>query len=293
MDEKEQLVRLGELLIEEGVITHEELTRALEESGKTGSLLAKALLAGAHVRREDLAMFLARTFSVPKFSLKDFPLDPEMANLVPAETARKHEMVPLARLGSILCVGKANYYNKAAVIELRRLTGLKVKVLLCAEDEVAAAIERLYAAPQPRPLVAPQPVLVGQVIPPYQPTKIPPPQPTIASPTPIAAPVAPAPAVTPAAATAPTKRLSPPTLPAQPAAVASSPTCSQPAPAHLSAFHSRAQSLLIAALGSSLQAIQIATENTPTLKELSEKRPDQVLQVIASSLGTLSAVKIR
>ncbi len=279
MAEKEQLHRLGELLIEEGILTQEELARALEESGKAGTQLASVLMGSSHIRREDLAAFLAKDFSIPKFSLKDFPIDPELAKLVPIEPARKHEMVPLAKLGSIICIGKSNYYNRAAVIELRKLTGLKVKVLLCPENEVTAAIERLYAraAPQPRPVAAAPPVSI------LQPTPAPP----AAVPAPVPRVPSPAPAVQPAAvAQAPTRpQPAAPTPVPAPAAVH--------APATIALQDASMLESLVATLGALYPAIQINVENYTALKELVEKRPDQALQAIAASVGPLPAIRIR
>ncbi|MDQ7781165.1 MAG: hypothetical protein RDV41_15835, partial [Planctomycetota bacterium] len=205
MADKQQLVRLGELLIEEGAITQEELARALDEGGPAASPLREALHVGTHVRREDLAAALANNFAIPKMeSIKELKLDPELAKLVPVESARKHEMVPLARLGHILCVGKANYYNRAAVIELRKATGLKIKVVLCPEEQVAAAIERLYgsvkAAPEQAPMVTP---LVAQ---PAQPAaSIPVPAPMVTPVAPQKPAVADSPLSVPAAASAPVR----------------------------------------------------------------------------------------
>ncbi len=263
MGEKEQLHRLGELLIEEGAITQDELVKALEESGRAAGPLASALSSSSHVKREELAALLARTFSIPKFSLKDFPVDPEAVKLVPLENARKHEMVPLARLGSILCIGKANYYNRAAVIELRKLTGLKVKVLLCPEDEVAAAIERAYAghAPQLTPVPAePRPVQVPR-----------------AAPTPVPPPAAATPHPARPKPSAPT--LVPSPVPARAPTAAAPPAAS-------------AAEMLATALCSRHPAVQVSVETFAALSGILEKRPDQVLESVADSSDPLSAIKI-
>ncbi len=137
--------RVGELLVEEGVVTREELAKAIAEGGIKGSALASALESAPHVKRAELAAFLATEFRVPVLEdLRKVDVVEGAARLVPEETARKHELVAIAKVGEILCVAKANYYNRAAVMELRRVTGLKVKVLQADEGQVRAAIERLY-----------------------------------------------------------------------------------------------------------------------------------------------------
>lgn len=137
--------RVGELLIEEGVVTQEELLRAISDGGMKGTALAALLEGCPHVKRGDLAAFLASDFRVPVVDdLRRFELHEDLAKAVPEDLARKHELVPVARLGGLLCVAKPNYYNRAALLELRKVTNLKVKVLQADEAQVKGAIEKLY-----------------------------------------------------------------------------------------------------------------------------------------------------
>lgn len=137
--------RIGEVLIEEGVVTQDELTRALAESGLRGTPLGTLLETTSHVKRAELAAFLAANFRVPTIDdLRRVDFAPGIAQLIPEDLARKHELVPLARLGGILCVAKSNYYNRAALQDLRNVVDIKIKVLQADEEQVRAAIEKLY-----------------------------------------------------------------------------------------------------------------------------------------------------
>jgi len=140
-----EIERIGELLVEEGGVTQEELTRGLTESNLKGSVLGQLLDTSGHVRRAELAAFLASRYKLPILDdLRKIDLNVDAAKLVPEEIARKHEVIPIARLGDLLCVAKANYYNRAAVQELRKVSGLKIKVLQADEVQVRAAIEAVY-----------------------------------------------------------------------------------------------------------------------------------------------------
>jgi type II secretion system (T2SS) protein E len=174
----DEIERIGELLMEEGVVTQEDVARAISEGGVKGTALAGALEGTKHPRRLELAAFLATDFRVPRIAdLRQVDFQQDAVRAVPEELARKHEMVPVARLGMILCVAKPNYYNRAAVQDLRRHTGLKVKVLQADEGQVKAAIERVYSrsradlpAPKPREStmrrrIASPPSLPGKVTP--------------------------------------------------------------------------------------------------------------------------------
>jgi hypothetical protein len=153
----EQMERIGELLIEEGVITHEDIAKAVTESGAKGTAIALVLDAAKHTRRADLAAFLASDFKLPKIDdLRRLDITDDAVKAVPEELARKHELIPIAKLTGLLCVAKPNYFNRAAVQELRRVTGLKVKVFQADEGQVKAALDKHYghkgggALPPPR-----------------------------------------------------------------------------------------------------------------------------------------------
>ena len=140
-----EIERIGELLVEEGGVTQEELTKALTEGNLKSSSLGQLLEASGHVRRAELAAFLASKFRVPVVEdLRRIDISAEAARLVPEDIARKHEAIPLAKIGDLLCVAKSNYYNRAAVQELRKVSGLKIKVVQADEAQVRAAIEAVY-----------------------------------------------------------------------------------------------------------------------------------------------------
>lgn len=141
----EDLQRIGDILIEEGAVTHEDVVRLISESGLKGTGLAQLLEHAHHVKRADLAAFLATDFSIPKIEdLRKFDLYEDAVKLVPEALARKHELVPLGKMGDVLCVARPTYFNKAGLIELRRSTGLRVKVFVAEEGQVLAALDRIY-----------------------------------------------------------------------------------------------------------------------------------------------------
>lgn len=140
-----ELERIGELLVEEGGVTHEELVRGLAEGSLKTSPLGQLLESAGHVRRSELAAFLASKFRIPVLEdLRKIEISLEASKLVPEEIARKHEAIPVIRLGDVLCVAKSNYYNRAAVQELRKVSGLKIKVLQADEGQVRAAMDAVY-----------------------------------------------------------------------------------------------------------------------------------------------------
>lgn len=166
------VTRIGELLIEEGVVTHEEMLRGIADSALKGTPLGAMLETTPHVRRADLAGYLAANYRVPFIEdLRRLDLPSSLAQLVPEDLARKHELVPIGRAGGILLVAKSNYYNRAAVQDLRNAVEAKIKVLQADEDQVRAAIDRIYRAKGeiPAPTSKGKPTTVRRVVQPASP----------------------------------------------------------------------------------------------------------------------------
>ncbi len=140
---------IGEMLLEEGLITQDEIAKAVSDAGIKGSLLSTVLNGLIHVKRKELIAFLAADYQIPFIKdLRKVDSTKESAGLVPEAMARKHVLVPIAKLGNVLCVAKGTFFGKEAVQDLRRITSLKIKVLQADEEQVKAAIERVYKNPQ-------------------------------------------------------------------------------------------------------------------------------------------------
>ncbi len=153
--------RLGELLLEEGVVTHEEIREA--SGAVQGGPIAAALVATRFPTRADLAAWLAQGAAIPSIpDLRLVDLPPYLSRLVAADLCRKHGTIPLGRFGSLLFLAGSEIPPAAGVQDLRRSSGLKLKFFLADATQVKAAIEKLYAGggPIPAPGEAPAPSVV-------------------------------------------------------------------------------------------------------------------------------------
>jgi len=152
----EERDRLGNLLIDEGMITEEEMSQALAEGGARNAALAGLLGKSRHPRRTSLAQWLAADYRQPEVpDLRRVDLPASLAQLVPASMARRLQVLPLAKFGNILVVARSARAS-ASLQELRKMTGLKVKVVGADESQITGAIEHLYTGGK-TPIPAPQP----------------------------------------------------------------------------------------------------------------------------------------
>ena len=90
-------IKLGELLVEENLITPQQLQEALQYQKQNGGKLGYNLVKLGFVKDEEISQLLSRQYGVPSINLARFEIDPSVIKLVPAETAQKYQVIPLAR----------------------------------------------------------------------------------------------------------------------------------------------------------------------------------------------------
>src|SRR5258706_13277036 len=96
--------RLGDLLVKAGLISAEQLTQSLDHQKKTNARLGSCLVTLGFITDEEVTTFLSRQYGVPSINLAYFEVDPAVLKLVPEDTARPYEILPLSRLGSALTI---------------------------------------------------------------------------------------------------------------------------------------------------------------------------------------------
>jgi len=143
MSAKQQKKLFGELLIEQGVITPDQLAKGLERQRKTGERIGRALIA-LGVREEQIAETLARQLGIPLVNIHQQGVDPAAAALLPETLARKYTVVPVKRNGSRLTLAMADPLDVVALDDVSIATGLGVSPVITTVAEIKAAIERVY-----------------------------------------------------------------------------------------------------------------------------------------------------
>ena len=137
--------RIGERLIEEGVIDHVQLQHALnvqqEEGGKTVQILVKL----GYLDEAKVSKFLSSQPGVPSIDLGNCQIPPELCALIPREFAVQNEIFPIDKMGKLLTVGMAFPLDSATIEKLEEMTGLKVKALLCRPDDIKDAFNQYYS----------------------------------------------------------------------------------------------------------------------------------------------------
>src|ERR1043165_1835074 len=137
-------VRIGELLLKEKLITAEQLQQALTQQKANGGKLGFNLVKMGCVKHEQITALLSKQYGVPAISLAQFKIDPTIVKLVPTETARKYQMIPLSRSGSTLTIAMTDPTNVFAMDDIKFMTGYTVEPVVASEVAITDAIEKYY-----------------------------------------------------------------------------------------------------------------------------------------------------
>ena len=142
-------VRLGELLIRERRISPAQLQEALTHQRAKGGRLGSALVSLGFVQDEDITTILSRQYGVPAISLGQFDLDPTVVRLIPAETAAKYQVIPVARNGTSMTLAMTDPTNVFAMDEIKFLSGLHIEPVVATETAVREAIGKYFVKTAP------------------------------------------------------------------------------------------------------------------------------------------------
>lgn len=212
--------RIGELLVDGGVLSQSQLEQALFAQRKDGRKLGLLLVELGLVNEVQVTQTLSRQLSVPWVSLYHVDFSRSLLNLVPRETADKYCLIPIfvrrvRKQGETLYVAMDDPTNELAIQEVARASALPVKPMIACPSDIRAAI-RVYYPSEGQPPTASAPQLAARPVPPVGPPVTAPAASVAPSPPPI-------PAAKPAPPPPPPRRPEPAPEPPAVAAVAAAP----------------------------------------------------------------------
>ncbi|HVH31373.1 MAG TPA: ATPase, T2SS/T4P/T4SS family [bacterium] len=141
---KVQRKRIGDILLETGVITPQQLTEALAQQRRTRERLGRVLVDQGAASEKQIAQALAAQLDLPLVALSSARLDPNAVKLIPEILARKRRVVPLRLDGSYVIVAMADPLDVFALDDVGIAARRPVKAVVAVESEVMATIERAY-----------------------------------------------------------------------------------------------------------------------------------------------------
>ncbi|MDX2479105.1 MAG: ATPase, T2SS/T4P/T4SS family, partial [Desulfuromusa sp.] len=143
-----QKIRIGDLLVKNGIITDEQLIHALATQKKTGTKLGNTLIELGLVTTQQFHEFLANQMNLPFIDLKHYNYKPEVVRLLPETAARRFRAMVLGQENSRLLVGVADPTDIYAYDELTKILKQPISLAVVYETELLKALDTVYRRTQ-------------------------------------------------------------------------------------------------------------------------------------------------
>jgi len=140
--------KLGQILLKEGLVTEEQLEKALEIQKKEGSRLGDTLINLGIVTEKDIVIAMAKQLSIPYVSYAKGLLKPaenqDLAKLIPEDCARKNVLLPISRHLKSLTVAFMDPLDLITIDNLKRMTGCDINPIIATKTDLQRAITEFY-----------------------------------------------------------------------------------------------------------------------------------------------------
>jgi len=136
--------KLGELLIESGLLTIDKLKDALEAQKSTGKRLGEALIDMKIISEEEMAFSLAMQLKIPFIDLIDYPIKNDVIDCIPEEVCQKFICIPLSMKNNILDVAMADPLDLHIMKDLQFITGYNIQPAISTRSQIMDKLQRYY-----------------------------------------------------------------------------------------------------------------------------------------------------
>lgn len=136
--------KLGELLIEAGIISEEKLKDALSKQKETGKRIGEVIVDMQLALEDEIQDLLARQLGLPKIDLYEERIDPDVARMVPAEMIKRHQAFPVKKEGNQLIVAMVDPLNLLAIDDFRLSTGMDIMPHITSPSAIAHAFDQFF-----------------------------------------------------------------------------------------------------------------------------------------------------
>ena len=138
--------RLGEMLVENGLLTEEQLTKSLVDQKKAGLKLGQYLTRQGIVNEQSIIDLLSKQLKIQRYHPDNFPLDMDLVRTIPVDIAQKYQVAPLKRKGRLLTIAMVDPLDINALDFIEVMTNAEVEPVVCSEREVNQLIDSLYGS---------------------------------------------------------------------------------------------------------------------------------------------------
>jgi len=136
--------KLGNLLIDAGIISREQLEQALQLQKNTGKKVGEILVEQGLVQEKEIVEVLEFQLGIPHMDLDKHFIDPDISNLISEDLARRHLLIPVKVKEGRLVIAMADPLNIFAIDDIKIATGMDVEVVIATSKDILSAIDQYY-----------------------------------------------------------------------------------------------------------------------------------------------------
>ena len=137
--------QLGELLLERGLITEPQLSKALKMQEEKGGLIGQILVMLGFAKEEEIAQALTVQYGFPYLPLECYEINAEAIKLISENVAKQYNLIAIDKIGDLLTIAMSNPLNVQAVEDIESATKCKVQVFVSTLTDVSNAIKKYYS----------------------------------------------------------------------------------------------------------------------------------------------------
>ena len=137
--------KLGELLVEEGLLDKEKLDEALQEQKGSGEMLGEVLVRLGRVTERDIAKTVANQFALPYLAVSQYFIPKEMLVLLPVPELVEHQCVPLDRIGKLLLLAISGPMDMKFLEKVEADSQSEICLYVSTASEIEEALDRHFA----------------------------------------------------------------------------------------------------------------------------------------------------
>jgi len=140
-------LKLGEILVRQGLVKPEQMSKALEDQKKSGGKLSAILIQQGVIKDHQILKALESAFQISGIDLNNFEIQQAVTQLIPRDLCERHLLIPVQKVGTqTLVVAFSDPGNMSVRDDLRFITRCKIQAVVATEAAITAAIDKYYGA---------------------------------------------------------------------------------------------------------------------------------------------------
>ncbi len=136
--------KLGELLIERGVIAREQLEKALVAQKEEGGLIGETIVALGFAKEEDIVYTLALQYGFPFLPLESYDISNEVLKIIPKQVAFQYCVIPINKIKNTLSLVMSNPLNQRAIEDIEYITKCDIQIFVSGSSSIRSVLEKFY-----------------------------------------------------------------------------------------------------------------------------------------------------